>query len=346
MASNRIFLIASGLTVLAVAAGAFLTLNHAESDAASQATDDAYVQADFTVLSPRISGVVSALLVEENQPVRAGTPLLQLDPRDLQVALDSTRAQVASAQATILSLQAQIARQDSAQRQARATLEGGEAQLALAEANNRRFANLARDGSGTQQAQQQAEAQLRLQTAGRERDQAALLAVGQQSAVLQADLAKARAGLALAQAAQAAAELNLGYTRIAAPVDGIIAQRSARVGAFVSPGKPLLTLVPLDAVYIEANLRETQLARVRVGQPVQISVDALPGLRLSGHVQSLAPASGVSFSALPAHNATGNFTKIVQRLPVRISLDPGQAAARQLRVGMSVRPEIAVREGA
>ncbi len=128
-----------------------------------------------------------------------------------------------------------------------------------------------------------------------------------------------------------------------APVSGVVAQRSARVGGYARVGQPLLTLVPLDAVYVEANFRETQLAHVRVGQPATITVDALPNVRLKGRVESLGPASGVSFSTTPPHNATGNFTKIVQRLPVRIRIEPGQEDARLLRVGMSVRPSIDVR---
>ncbi len=174
------------------------------------------------------------------------------------------------------------------------------------------YRNQANDGFGTVQALQQADAQLSMQSAGREQ----------------------------AQAAQAAMELKRSYTRITAPIAGTIGQQAIRVGAFIDTGKPLLAIVPLDAVYIAANFRQTQLARVRPGQSVGISVDALPTGKLKGTVESLGPASGVSYSAIAPHNATGNFTKIVQRLPVRISINPGQSTQENLRIGMSVTPTI------
>lgn len=333
----------TGATALVVvAAAAVYFYSHSESDATWQVTDDAYIEADFTQVASRLSGTVSKVLVEDNQTVHAGDLLATLDDRDLRVALDSAKAHVASAQAALVSLKAQLARQDSARRQASATLAADEAALVLAEANRTRFANMARDGSGTAQAQQQADAQWHVQRAGKDRDGAALQAVDQQSVVIRADLEKAQAALQAAQAAQAGAELNLSYAHITAPADGVVAQRSVRVGTFVQPGKPLLALVPLTDVYVTANYRETQLARMRPGQPVRLTVDALPGVQFSGRVSSLAPASGVSFSALPAHNATGNFTKIVQRLPVRIEIDEGQPKRELLRVGMSVRPEVDV----
>ncbi|MEC5342925.1 HlyD family secretion protein [Brenneria populi] len=328
MAKNLTFRISAGVIVLAALAGAFFILNRPEAGASRQSTDDAYVQADFTVVAPQVAGVISQLAVEENQPVRAGDPLVNLDDRDLRIAVDAARA-------TVASLQAQRDRQQSAIAQARAAVNASVANLKLADANRSRFTNLARDGSGTLQAKQQAEAQWGIQHAALERDQAGLRAAEQQVAILQAELERTRAALA-------DAELKLSYAHIAAPVGGVVAQRAARVGGYVHIGEPLLTLVPLDAVYVEAHFRETQIAHVRVGQPVEITVDALPDIRLRGRVESLGPASGISFSTVPPHNATGNFTKIVQRLPVRIALAPGQKDARRLRVGMSARPTIAV----
>ena len=180
------------------------------------------------------------------------------------------------------------------------------------------------------QAQQQADAQWQSQQANLARDQAAVLAVSQQTTVLKAELEKAQAALLTAQAEQARVELDLSRTHVTAPASGIVTQRTVRVGQLAQPGKPVLTVVPVQALYVEANFRETQLANVKVGQPVQIKVDALPGKTLQGKVASLGPASGVSLSGMPAHNATGNFTKIVQRLPIRIELDPGQTAASQI----------------
>jgi membrane fusion protein (multidrug efflux system) len=256
--------------------------------------------------------------------------------------VNAAKAQVESAQANIAGLQARLVLQETAIRQAQAAVEADDASFKLAKTNQARYRNLAADGSGTVQALQQAEAQLSIQLAAGEKNLAGLQAARQQVAILRADLEKAKAALAQAQSGQAAAELKLSYTRITAPVGGTIGQKSVRVGAFVNAGKPLLAIVPLDAVYITANFRETQLARVQTGQAVDIEVDALPGEALKGAVESLGPASGVSYSAVAPHNATGNFTKIVQRLPVRIRIDSGQPAAAKLRVGMSVTPKIRI----
>lgn len=341
--SKQLFLrsIFSAIALLALVV-AFLIFNRSESSAAVQSTDDAYVRADFTVVVPQVAGVITRVDVIDHQQVTTGAPLVRIDERDLRIAVDNAQAQVASAQATIDSLQAQLDRQQSTIAQARATLAASDAQLKLAEANRSRFANLARDGSGTVQAQQQANAEWEIRRAARERDQAGLRASEQQTTVLRADLEKARAARLAAQAQKATADLNLSHAQIVAPVSGVVAQRKARVGSYTRAGEPLLTLVPLDALYVEANFRETQLANVQVGQPVEIAVDALPGVHLKGRVESLGPASGVSFSPVSPQNATGNFTKIVQRLPVRIQLESGQEDARRLRVGMSVRPSIDV----
>jgi membrane fusion protein (multidrug efflux system) len=331
--------------LFAVAIGGVLYFNRHESRASVQSTDDAYVQADFTTVAPRVAGTVEAILIEDNQPVKKGDVLAVIDDRDFIVAVDAAKAQVGIARAGIASLEAHLAQQDTTIRQAGAAVAADEAALKLAKANYARYRNLASDGSGTLQAQQQAEAQLNIESAKRERSQAGLRSARQQVDILKADLEKARAVLAHAEAAQAEAELLLSYTRITAPIDGTIGQKSVRVGAFVSAGKPLLAIVPLDGVYIAANFRETQLARVRAGQAVDIDVDALPGEELKGTVESLGPASGVSYSTVAPHNATGNFTKIVQRLPVRIRLDGDQAAAAKLRVGMSVTPQIRIGSG-
>ncbi|UCV17810.1 HlyD family secretion protein [Ferribacterium limneticum] len=332
------------VTLATLAIGSTLYFNRLESSASTQSTDDAYVQADFTSVAPQISGTVDHVLVEDNQAVKAGDLLATIDDKDFQIAVDSAKAQSAGAQASIASLQAQLVRQESTIQQSQAAVAADEAGLKLAKANQVRYQNLATDGSGSVQALQQAEAQLSIQQASMVKNQAGLLASRQQIDILRADLDKATAALKQAQAAQAAAELKLSYTRITAPVDGVVGQKAVRVGAYVNAGKPLLAVVPLDAIYITANFRETQLANVRPGQAVEIKVDAFPGDALRGKVDSLGPASGVSYSAVPPHNATGNFTKIVQRLPVRISIEPNQKPATSLRVGMSVTPTIHIAE--
>ncbi|AVU74610.1 HlyD family secretion protein [Pseudomonas sp. FP1154] len=330
--------------LLVGAIGGVLYFNRPESSASIQSTDDAYVHADFTTVAPQVSGTVETVLVEDNQPVNKGDLLATLDDRDFVAAVNAAKAQLASARAGVASLQAHLIQQDTVIRQAQAAVAADEAALKLAKVNHARYRNLATDGSGTVQAQQQAEAQLSVQLASRDKSQAGLQAARQQVDVLKADLEKAKATLAHAQAALDLARLKLSYTRITAPISGTIGQKSVRIGAFVNAGKPLLAIVPLEAVYISANFRETQLARVKTGQTVEIEVDALPGEALQGTVQSLGPASGVSYSTVAPHNATGNFTKIVQRLPVRIRIDPDQSAAAKLRVGMSVTPSIRIGE--
>lgn len=332
------------IILLALITGVIAYLNHPESSAKTQTTDDAYVEADFTTVAPQISGTVSRVLVEDNQKVKAGDPLVMIDDRDFVVAVDATKAQVASEQANIASIQAQIARQGSSIRQAKASIVADEAALKLATENQIRYRNLAADGAGTVQALQEADTQLSIQKAGLDKNQAGLVATRQQIDILQAELGKAKAALAQAKTAQSAAELKLSYTKIASPINGTIGQKSVRVGAYVNAGKSLLAIVPLDALYITANFRETQLANIRPGQPVDIQVDAIPGVTIKGKVESLGPASGASFSVVPPHNATGNFTKIVQRLPVRISIDSNQIESSGLRVGMSVKPIITVKD--
>jgi membrane fusion protein (multidrug efflux system) len=334
----------SAALLLVGAVAVILYLDRHESRASTQSTDDAYVHADFTIVAPQVSGRIDKVLIEENQPVRKGELLATMDDRDFVVAVDAAKARVASARASIDTLEAQLVQQDIAIRRAQAEVAADDAALKLARENQVRYRNLASDGSGTLQARQQADAQLSIQLASREKARAGLNAARQQVDILKAELEKAKAALAQAQAALAADELKLSYTRITAPIGGTIGQKSVRVGAYVDVGRPLVAIVPLDDVYVTANFRETQLARVRAGQAVDIEVDALPGEVLKGTVESLGPASGVSFSAVAPHNATGNFTKIVQRLPVRIRIDPGQPAAAKLKVGMSVIPEIHIGE--
>ena len=328
--------------LLIVTAVGLVGLSRPESSASTQSTDDAYVEADFTLVAPRVGGTIDDVLVRENQKVKKGQLLATIDNRDFVVAVKAANAAVGGARAAIISLKSHLAQQKSVIRQAQAAVTAADAALKLARDNRKRYHNLAKDGSGTVQAMQQAEEQLGIQLANQEKSTAGLQAAKQQVAILKADLEKAWAALAQAQAAQDAADLRLSYTRITAPINGTVGKKSVRTGAFVNVGQPLLAIVPLDAVYITADYRETQLARVRPGQAVDITVDALPGKTLRGTVESLGPASGVSYSAVAPHNATGNFTKIVQRLPVRIRVNPGQAMAAKLRVGMSVTPKIHV----
>ncbi|MDC9521097.1 HlyD family secretion protein [Pseudoalteromonas sp. Angola-31] len=342
MALPKVVKLTVAATILAVVAGSIIYLNKPESQSATQTTDDAYVQADFTFVAPQVSGTVDQVLIKDNQRVQKGDLIATIDNRDFVVALDSAKAQANSAKASVASLQAKLTYQDSLVQQAQAAVEADTASLKLAQLNLKRYTNLATDGSGTVQAREEAQAKLAIQKANLHKNQAGLAAAKQQIEILRADIEKAKAVLVQAKARVVDAELKLSYTQITAPIDGIVGQKSVRVGAYVNPGSPLLVVVPLDKVFVSANYRETQLANVKVGQEVEIKVDALPGQILRGHVDSLSPASGVSYSAIGAHNATGNFTKIVQRLPVKISLDANQPALNQLRVGMSVVPSISI----
>jgi membrane fusion protein (multidrug efflux system) len=342
MAISKKTKLASAAALLIVAAVGLVGLSRPESSASTQSTDDAYVEADFTLVSPRVAGTIDDVLVGENQHVRKGQLLATIDDRDFVVAVKAANAAVEGARANILSLKSHLDQQQSVIRQAQAAAAAADAALRLARDNQKRYRNLAKDGSGTVQAMQQAQEQLKIQQADKEKSTAGVEAAEQQVAILKADLDKAWAALAQAKAAQDAADLRLSYTRITAPISGTVGKKSVRTGAFVNVGNPLLAIVPLDAIYITADYRETQLARVRPGQAVDITVDALPGNTLEGTVDSLGPASGVSYSAVAPHNATGNFTKIVQRLPVRIHVNPGQAMASRLRVGMSVTPKIRI----
>ncbi|REG83657.1 HlyD family secretion protein [Marinomonas pollencensis] len=326
--------------VAVVVGGGVWHLNKHASDDANQATDDAYVDADLTVISPRVSGVVEQVFVSDYTPVKAGEPLVNIDERDLAIAHKEAQADMMTAKAAVTTLDAQLARQASLIKQAEATLQLDKAKLSLAQTNQKRFKNLARDGAGTVLAKQQADADLKTQQAIQARDEAMLASAKQEVGILMAQLQQAKAKFESAQAKLNGAILQQSYAKLTAPISGLVAQVKARKGGHVNVGQPLLTIVPIDKVYIEAQYLETQLANVEEGQPVTVKVDALPGVTLRGTVAHLAPASLVSYSPIAPHNATGNFTKITQRLPVRIHLTPGQEALSKLRVGMSVRPVI------
>ncbi|UFH51467.1 HlyD family secretion protein [Pseudomonas sp. KNUC1026] len=291
---------------------------------------------------PRVAGQIAEVAVDDNQRVRRGDVLARLDDADFQAALAAAKANVAGAQAELANLQASIGRQGALIRQAGATVRATEANLTFAQANAQRYRNLSNTGAGTQQDRQRSEAELLAAQAARERDAAAQVAADRALDVLNAQRQVAQATLARYQAAEHQAELNLSYTRITAPFDGMIGQRGARVGAWVQPGAPLMAVVPLDDLYVIANFRETQLAHMQARQSVELRVDSHPDQVFHGHLESLAPATGLSFSAIGADNATGNFTKIVQRIPVKVRFDDAADALRALRVGMSVVVDVNV----
>ena len=298
-------------------------------------TDDAYVTGHYAMVAPRVGGQIATVNVDDNQPVRAGELLATIDDRDLRTALDQAEANLAADRARVAQADAQVARQPSQIRQARAQVASSDAQLGLSDADAARYADLARTGAGTYQQHQQADTNVVQQRAGLEQARAGLDAQRHTLDALVADRSAAQARVRQDLAALSQAKLNLGYARIVAPIEGTVSERSVQVGNFVAPGAPLLMLVPLRDVYVMANYRELELRHMRPGQYARIHVDAYD-VDLRGHVASLPAASAATFSPLPPSNATGNFTKIVQRLPVEIVVDRDQPLARLLRAGMSV----------
>src|SRR5512143_2413271 len=294
---RRIVFAMLGLALLALIAGGVRKLIWARSH---EATDNAQVDGHILPVLPKVGGFVTTVRVEENQPVRAGDTLVVIDPRDYQVRLQQADADLAVALATVSSRQ-RVGQADAAVRQAEAAAEKAHADLD-------RLTPLATQGIVSRQ---------QLDAA--------------QTAVRSAD-----AALAAAQAARDQAALQLSYTHILAPNDGLVSKKTVEVGELVQPGQPLMSVVPLQAVWITANLKETQIEDVTPGDRVDFTVDAYPGVHFRGIVESLSPATGARFSLLPPDNATGNFTKVVQRIPVRIRPDGPVDAAHPLRPGMSV----------
>jgi membrane fusion protein, multidrug efflux system len=335
---RRMLLASAGLAVLG--AGAYFGWSYWTVGRFEVSTDDAYVQADNTTIAPKVSGYLATVLVGDNEPVKSGEVLARIDDRDYQVALDSAKADVAAAQAAIASKLAAIDAQQSAIDSAKATISVDEANETFAEQENKRYADLAKTGYGSVQNAQQAGSRIAAAHASVERDNATLAAAVKQVALQKAELAQAEAVLARDEAARRQAELNLSYATIVSPADGIVGNRTLRVGQYVQAGTQLMSVVPSADAYVVANFKETQLTDVRRGQPVDIAVDMFPGRVYHGHVDSLAPASGQTFALLPPDNATGNFTKVVQRIPVKVVLDPNSANSGDLRPGMSVTPTI------
>jgi len=303
-------------------------------------TDDAYVKADNTTIAPKVSGYLSAVLVDDNEQVKAGQALARIDDRDYRVALDQSKADLDAANAAFATKQAQLTAQQSAIDAARATIAVDQANLTFAEQEDKRYSQLAATGYGSIQNAQQAASRIATARAAVARDAASLENATRQLDVLKAEVAQAQATIAHDEALQRQAELNLSYTAIVSPIDGVVGNRTLRVGQYVQAGTQLMAVVPASAAYIIANYKETQLTDVRPGQPASIAIDMFPNVTFSGHVDSIAPASGQEFALLPPDNATGNFTKVVQRIPVKIVLDPGSELADELRPGMSVYPTI------
>ncbi len=304
-----------GLALLALVAGGVRKLIWARSHVA---TDNAQVDGHILPVLPKVGGYVLTVAIRENQPVRAGDTLVTLDDRDYRAKLQQADADLAIALATVSSRQ-RVGQADAAVRQAQANAEKAHSDLD-------RITPLAGQGIVSRQQLEVA------QTAVRATD-AALAAA--QAALLGAD-----AKVASARASRDQAALQLSYTRILAPMAGVVSKKSVELGQLVQAGQPLMSVVPLDDVWVTANLKETETADVTVGDVASVTVDAYAGARWCGHVESLSPATGARFSLLPPDNATGNFTKVVQRIPVRVRLDCAGNPTAELRPGMSVNVTI------
>ncbi|WP_454885330.1 HlyD family secretion protein [Sphingomonas oryzagri] len=333
----RVLLVVAAVVVVAL----ILWIIHYETRGKYvEGTNDAYIRADSVTVSPKISGYVEQVYVADNQDVKAGQPLVRIDPRDYKAATAQYRAQIDVADANAENVRAGIREQEAAIEQARAQLAAGRADAAFAAGEVARYAPLAESGAETRE---------KLTTLRNQATQAAKSAAAQAAALdsaerrigsLKAQIRQAQAQGEGAQAQLAAADVNLSSTIVRASVDGRIGDKGVRVGQYVQSGTRLMSVVPLSAIYITANFKETQIGLMRPGQPATIKADALPGVGLHGHVESVSPGTGAEFSLLPPQNATGNFTKIVQRVPVRIAIDAGPEARRVLVPGLSVTVDV------
>ena len=308
-----------------------------------ETTDDAYVGGNVTPIAPHISGFVAQILVTDNERVRAGQLLIRLDDRDQQAALAHAQAALQQQNEVLSSLRARYTLQQSTIQQAVADLDAKTAQADFAKTDAARYSWLAQKSAGPLQQAQKSSALDKQAQASVVSAKAAIVAAKQELDVLHAQIAQAQAAAAQATADLQTARLNLGYTEIRSPVEGYVGNRAAQVGAYVAQGAYLLTIVPARGLWIDANFKEDQLARMKPGQAATIVTDVLPGHTFHGHLTSLAPATGAVFSVIPPENATGNFTKIVQRVPVRITLDGDDATLGRIRPGLSTTATIDTR---
>lgn len=302
-------------------------------------TDDAYIDAHVVSVGPKVAAYVTVLHITDNSGFKAGDLLIELDPRDFQVAVDSAEADLKSAEATVANIEAQLQEQQAVIGQNEAAMAGDRSTLEFAQQELQRYSSLATTGTGTVERMQQAQSDIGQRQAGLQRDLAALAAAKTHVAVLDTQRQQAKAAVERQKAAVAQARLNLSYTKICATEDGTVANKTVEPGNFVQPGQVLFSAVPTSR-YVTANYKETQLTHVQPGQSVSIRVDAYPALRLHGHVDSIQRGTGPEFALLPPENATGNFVKVVQRVPVKIVFEDPPAALQSISPGMSVETSV------
>jgi len=308
-----------------------------------QETDDAYVGGDVTLIAAKVPGYLAEVLVTDNQAVHAGDLLARIDDRDYRAALAKAEGAVASQQALIANLDARATLQQAVIAEAQAGVAAVDAETVRARDDQARYANLVAKAAVSIQSSQKADADYKQSLANGLKAKASVEAARRQLDVIATQKQQAQASLAQAIAERDIAHLNLRYTELRAPVDGTIGNRRARVGAYAASGGQLLSIVPANGLWVDANFKEGQLAHMKPGMRATIVADVLPGKVFHGRVESLAPATGAQFSVLPPENATGNFTKIVQRVPVRIVLDEADARLGVLRPGLSLVVEVDTR---
>lgn len=331
------------IVVLLIVGGVVYYVNYRNYGQFQQSTNNAYLEADDVTISPKVSGYVMRVLVADNQAVRAGQPLVEIDPRQSEADVAQAEAQVAVSYAQARSAEAQIRQQRAQIAQADADLAAARDQLAHAQREVDRYTPLAQTGASAPERLSQLVGQ-RDQAADTVRSRrAAVVAQQRRIGQLQASVDQALAQAEASKAQVRSVAVDLGSTVLRAPIDGIVGNKNVRVGRYVQAGTELMTVVPLTALYLQANFKETQITLMRPGQPATLHVDALPGAEIPGVVESVSPATGARLSLLPPENATGNFTKIVQRVPVRIRVQAGREARRVLLSGLSVEVSVDTR---
>ncbi len=309
-----------------------------------ETTDDAFLQSDKVVVAPKVGGFVAELAVGDNQPVHAGDILARIDDKDYQVALAQSEADLEKSKASLEGVGSALIQQQARIVEAKADVANTSAALAFAEQEDKRYADLYARGAGTSQRTQQAVSDLHMKTAARDKANAGYDAAQKQIDGLRSLEAAARATLRRSEINLRQAQLNIGYTTIVAPIDGVVGDRSVRRGQLVQPGTNLLTVVPMgDAIFLVANFKETQVGAMKEGQPASFTIDAFGNHVFHGRIESFSPGTGSQFALLPPENATGNFTKVVQRVPAKIALDPGDPMIARLRPGLSAEAMVDIR---
>ena len=332
-----------GAAVVVIAGGIWL-FHYQTRGKYFEDTNDAFIQADAVTISPKISGYVDAVLVGDNQDVKAGQPLVRIDPRDYDAQARQYQAQIDVAKANAENVRATIGEQQAAIAQAQAQLVSAEEDARYAEREAARYAPLAASGAETKEHLATLRNQAAKARAAADAQRAAVTSAQRRIGALEAQVQQAAAQGDAAKAQLAAAHVNVGSTVLRASVDGRIGDRTVRTGQFVQAGTRLMSVVPLAKLYVTANFKETQIGLMRPGQPATIEVDALDGTEIRGHVESISPGTGAQFSLLPPQNATGNFTKIVQRFPVKIALAADARQQVPILPGMSVIAEVDTRQ--